>query len=1284
MALSNIYKSLIALVPQAYVFQTGNSGKSRPGFPGKSAYLAWLFACLAVLAGDGFSQSSEDARPKGRRRIRQSFENVLEKSAGCLVCHNGIEKMHVSEAVKLGCTDCHGGNPRARTLTAAHVQPRFPERWQSSANPVRSFTLLNEERPEFVRFVNPGDLRIADETCGSCHPQEVLRVKKSMMTTSTLLWGGAAYNNGIVSNKVYNFGESYGRDGTPLRINTVPVPTPEEIRNKGILPFVLPLPRWEIAQVGNIFRTFERGGKVSRINPSNIGVPVPLELPGKPDMKLGDRGLGTQLRISSPVLNIHKTRLNDPHLSFLGTNDHPGDYRSSGCTACHVVYANDRSPEHSGPFAKYGHLGRGASADRAIRKGQEGHPIQHRLTTSIPSSQCMVCHMHQPNGFMNTFYGFQMWDYETDGRVMYPKKQKYPSPEEAFALIDANPEEAVLRGKWGDKRFLANVSKLNPKLKKTQFADYNGHGWVFRAVFKKDRKGNLLDKDNKSIPWQSEHKFHGVVELEGESSFCDESCRRSPKAVHLKDIHMEKGMHCIDCHFDRDSHGTGKLHGEFHNAIEIQCVDCHGNVAAFAALRTSGVAAPANGTELTALRTPFGDARFERDGDRRIQRSMLVDTLAWEISQVKTSINPASASFNPKAMAAKLVSKGGHVQDPETLDPGQLAHIYEKMECQACHTSWITNCFGCHLPQQANWKKEMNHFEGGTTRNWTTYNPQVIRDDGFMLCVNGSTKGNKVTTARSSSALILSSRNANREQVYLQQPPISAPGYSSQAFNPHFAHTVRKTETRTCSDCHLSERNDNNAWMAQMLLHGTNFVNFMGKFLYVAEGKAGFEAVEVTETDEPQAVIGSYLHKLAYPDYYREHLGRQRKLASSHGHGGDGVLGLQLRGEYLYTAGGKAGFRVYDVANIDNKGYSQRIVSSPVSAWGQDTHVATRFATAVALPTNMPVDTRRQSVVANPDNQEKPLHPLYSYAYITDKYEGLILVDVMNLVDGDPRNNFLKRAVTFNPGGVLNGAINLSVAGNYVYVLCDAGLVVVSIEKPLSPNIVAMVSSPELLRPKAIAIQFRYAFICDETGVNVVDITDPARPALVPESYVALPQANDIYCARTYAYVAGGPAGLVIIDIEKPESIRVDQVFTAKGKLNDVRGVKVASTNASLFAYVADGRNGLRVVQLTSPLTPGHLGFSPRPAPLLIASRKTRGAALAVSKGLDRDRAVDESGNQVSIFGRLGSRPFTLTEQQSFYRDDTGEIYTVEDELWKKLIRFGKISLTEFPGDKSD
>src|SRR4029077_9156148 len=103
-------------------------------------------------------------------------------------------------------------------------------------------------------------------------------------------------------------------------------------------------------------------------------------------------------------------------------------------------------------------------------------------------------------------------------------------------------------------------------------------------------------------------------------------------------------------------------------------------------------------------------------------------------------------------------------------------------------------------------------------------------------------------------------------------------------------------------------------------------------------------------------------------------------------------------------------------------------------------------------------------------------------------------------------------------------------------------------------------------------------------------------------------------------------------------------------------------TNASAFAYVADGKNGLRVLQLMSPVrTEGLWGFSPEPQPELIATYKTKGAAMALSKGLDRDRAVDESGNQLSVFGRQGARPMRLEEMQKLYMRD-GRVYTLTNE----------------------
>ena len=172
----------------------------------------------------------------------------------------------------------------------------------------------------------------------------------------------------------------------------------------------------------------------------------------------------------------------------------------------------------------------------------------------------------------------------------------------------------------------------------------------------------------------------------------------------------------------------------------------------------------------------------------------------------------------------------------------------------------------------------------------------------------------------------------------------------------------------------------------------------------------------------------------------------------------------------------------------------------------------------------------------------------------------------------------------------------------------------------------------------------------------------PVAPRL-SSGRVPIANAQRIYVARTYAYVAAGEGGLAIVDAWKVEEPKLLRMFNAGGELSDTRDVVVASTNASLFAYVADGVNGIRVLQLTSPESqPNFYGFSPEPRPQLIASYPTRSPAISLSKGLDRDRGVDETGGQIAVFGRKGSRPLTLEEMQRLYLDEEGNPWYVEDE----------------------
>ncbi len=152
--------------------------------------LAGAHCVLCVLwALSGFSVWADDAgfgppisvprdlpqtahRLPARNLIDQTREEAARKSAGCLECHKGIEdpSMHASPNVVLGCTDCHGGNPTpGLTQRKAHVQPLQSGILAKLGESQRCGRVAQSRIAEFIQFVNPGDLRVADKACGLCH-----------------------------------------------------------------------------------------------------------------------------------------------------------------------------------------------------------------------------------------------------------------------------------------------------------------------------------------------------------------------------------------------------------------------------------------------------------------------------------------------------------------------------------------------------------------------------------------------------------------------------------------------------------------------------------------------------------------------------------------------------------------------------------------------------------------------------------------------------------------------------------------------------------------------------------------------------------------------------------------------------------------------------------------------------------------------------------------------------------------------------------------------------------
>ena len=81
------------------------------------------------------------------------------------------------------CTDCHGGDGTSLKKEEAHVP--VPADWRvirgdALAEPApEGFIkdmppdMLDQLDPSYLRFINPGDLRVAEQSCGECHPEEV-------------------------------------------------------------------------------------------------------------------------------------------------------------------------------------------------------------------------------------------------------------------------------------------------------------------------------------------------------------------------------------------------------------------------------------------------------------------------------------------------------------------------------------------------------------------------------------------------------------------------------------------------------------------------------------------------------------------------------------------------------------------------------------------------------------------------------------------------------------------------------------------------------------------------------------------------------------------------------------------------------------------------------------------------------------------------------------------------------------------------------------------------------
>ncbi|MFV0439349.1 MAG: hypothetical protein ACK5PS_18365 [Desulfopila sp.] len=111
------------------------------------------------------------------------------------------------------------------------------------------------------------------------------------------------------------------------------------------------------------------------------------------------------------------------------------------------------------------------------------------------------------------------------------------------------------------------------------------------------------------------------------------------------DIHHRQGMQCIDCHTRNEIMGDGTSYAHYEEQLEISCVVCH----------SSEPGVTRKGNALTNV---------EKAADRMLLTGKVADR-RWPLRPPR----PGVCDFAP----------------------------HKRISCEACHSSWVPQCYGCHV-----------------------------------------------------------------------------------------------------------------------------------------------------------------------------------------------------------------------------------------------------------------------------------------------------------------------------------------------------------------------------------------------------------------------------------------------------------------------------------------------------------------------------------------------------------------------------------------------------------
>jgi LVIVD repeat-containing protein len=859
--------------------------------------------------------------------------------------------------------------------------------------------------------------------------------------------------------------------------------------------------------------------------------------------------------------------------------------RNSGCASCHMLYRADGHNEE--PFDKtIKENGRQITTDTVTGqredKGERGYPAIHQLTTKIPTSQCGICHVFTT-------------------RVDVAFKGSFEVENNNFNFRWSTTAADVTFSDDGKKKINIPLQFTNNRGTKVNmfdnFTTTDKNGVVILDAAKEHGSGEDASEDlnnNGRLDPGEDKNNNQMLDIPDRLQRSDAQDGRQMRimyggatgAVRLMDIHLEKGMECVDCHFYQDLHGDGNIYTRNWDTIEIECQDCHGTAKKLATLETSG---PNGGNDLTKSFDENGTPFFEiRSDGSRIQRSRVRDGLSWRIPQVKEAITRGNEHFNQDAFE----SMGQRSADNRK----EFAHINKSrqkgtLECYTCHNAATPQCFACHYSQdyfpkivsgerlktdgtlRRNDQQQMEIWMGEKFVPFPNFFFFGIVRSPFLLGTNGDTEFNKLSPFRSIMQLNVSVGGPNGDTL-VENTSFTATTHdlvtgdrprSGSTLNPYMPHTVRLKETKDCDVCHTLRDNNgdivNNNLLAGTYGLGTGRYHDPGDWVFAPLQGPKPSLLLMDIKQEQKFIVDN-----AKPD--------EKKLVNNPFPGfnvdnkNDGKDGKLRKVEFDGSEDGVPFVDPRDTALIRNYTAKDHKIRGRDLAFVADGAGGLKIVLVTARDGAQIAKTERRTELA--DAGKDP-----------DATAESIRVNLgPTLRLGDSPTNIGSLATT-NAQGV--DVVSSDLSDEFVYVADgQAGIKVVRIHEIFTagPQIVGQVDTPGFANK--VRIEGNFLFVADgPAGLTVVDVTNRNNPVIVKTINTG-GDARDIAVYGVFAFIANGNNGMAVVDISNESNPKFVTTFNPGGVINDARGLDYADNRV----YLADGQNGMRIIDIAVPAKP--------------------------------------------------------------------------------------------------